>query len=333
MPVATTLPSPRRSSRPAGTVVVVTVSPLQALSDRIIAAPAVSPVPGHPAGRLAAPLAWLDAASGRPPSDPHLLLVAADHAVASTGVTSLALDHGAQVAEAVRSGDHPVAVLAADLGVTVQVVAVSGAAGAPSPAMGDVAGEDEIVAALEHGAGVVAALAEAGTGILVLADTGAGATTTAALLIAAMTSSEPVRVTGRGHGLSDEAWSVKLLAVRDGLRRARLVAHDPVRLLASCGGPGPAVATGALVAAAAAGIPVLLDGVTGLAAALVARSLAPRSGDWGWPATTVSEPASVPALRTLARTPVLDLDLGRGEGIGGLLALQAVRAAHLALQP
>lgn len=329
----------------------VTVSPLTSLAGRIAPVPAPGDVPGLPAGRLAPPLAWLQAAMGSTVRSPHLLLVAADHAVARAGVTSLPLDHGARTAELVRSGLHPVALLAEEQEVTVQVVAVSGSAtvrtdaghvsadpaaasnsqAASKPADTDLATAEEIAAALEHGAGVVAALAGAGTDLLILADTGAGATTTAALLVAAMTSTEPVRVTGRGHGIDDATWSTKLIAIRDGLRRGRPVGHDPVALLGAVGGPGPAVAAGALVSAAAAGIPVLLDGVTGLAAAMLAQRLAPRSADWCWPACSVSEPASGPALRALGRTPVLDLLLGRGEGVGGLLAVQALRTAQATL--
>ena len=59
-------------------------------------------------------------------------------------------------------------------------------------------------------------------------------------------------------------------AVRDGMRRARPVAHDPARMLGVLGSPELALLSGLLLRSAARRTPAVLDGPTPLAAALVA---------------------------------------------------------------
>ena len=57
---------------------------------------------------------------------------------------------------------------------------------------------------------------------------GIGNTTVAAVLVAALTETEPVKVVGRGSGIDDATWMRKIAAIRDALRRARPFAGDPL---------------------------------------------------------------------------------------------------------
>ena len=87
-------------------------------------------------------------------------------------------------------------------------------------------------------------------------------------------------VVGRGSGIDDRAWMRKVVAIRDGLRRARDFAADPIALLAVAGGADVAAMTGFLVEAAVRRTPVLLDGVMSAAAALVASAITPSASVW-----------------------------------------------------
>jgi nicotinate-nucleotide--dimethylbenzimidazole phosphoribosyltransferase len=84
---------------------------------------------------------------------------------------------------------------------------------------------------------------------------------------------------------------------------------------------------GFIVAGAAAGVPVLIDGVISVAAAIVATAFAP-----GVPAYLIaghrsSEPGATVGLAHLGVTPILDLGLRLGEGSGAALAVPLVQAA------
>src|SRR5205807_8635665 len=114
---------------------------------------------------------------------------------------------------------------------------------------------------------------DGGADLLVAGDMGIGNTTPSAVLIAALTGSEPVAVVGRGTGIDDKAWMRKTAAIRDALRRARKVVGDPVALLRTAGGADLAALAGFLAQAAVRRTPAVLDGVGVGAAALVAEEL------------------------------------------------------------
>jgi nicotinate-nucleotide--dimethylbenzimidazole phosphoribosyltransferase len=74
-------------------------------------------------------------------------------------------------------------------------------------------------------------------------------------------------------------------------------------------------------------VPVVLDGVIAVSAALVASALCPAAAGY-WVAGHVSvEPGARAALRHLGMVPVLDLGLRLGEGSGAALAVPVVQGA------
>jgi nicotinate-nucleotide--dimethylbenzimidazole phosphoribosyltransferase len=107
----------------------------------------------------------------------------------------------------------------------------------------------------------------------------------------------------------------------------RLAGRPPLDVLAGAGGAEHAALVGVILAGAAAGVPVVLDGVIAQAAALVAVALVPAASDALVAAHTSTEPGCGVALERLRLAPVLDLGLGLGEGSGALLALPVVAAA------
>jgi nicotinate-nucleotide--dimethylbenzimidazole phosphoribosyltransferase len=84
--------------------------------------------------------------------------------------------------------------------------------------------------------------------------------------------------------------------------------------------------------AAGAGVPVLLDGVSTTAAAMVATALCPPAAGYLLASHRSTEPAASVALEHLELEPLLDLSLRLGEGSGALLALPLVQAAAVALR-
>jgi nicotinate-nucleotide--dimethylbenzimidazole phosphoribosyltransferase len=163
--------------------------------------------------------------------------------------------------------------------------------------MGPAMSVDEARRAVEVGIEVATSLASS-AGCLVTGDMGIANTTASAALVCAFTGASPAEATGRGTGVDDPTLARKV----------------------------------AVVARAAARVPVLLDGVIAGSAALVAAALCPTALDFAFAGHTSAEPGHALALQALGLRPLLGLDLRLGEGTGALLALPLVVSAARALR-
>jgi nicotinate-nucleotide--dimethylbenzimidazole phosphoribosyltransferase len=101
----------------------------------------------------------------------------------------------------------------------------------------------------------------------------------------------------------------------------------PLTVLAEVGGLEHAAIAGFILGAAAARVPVVLDGVIAGAAALVAAALAPDVRGACVAGHRSAEPGHAAALAHLELRPLVDLELRLGEGTGALLALPLVQSA------
>jgi nicotinate-nucleotide--dimethylbenzimidazole phosphoribosyltransferase len=242
------------------------------------------------------------------------------------------------------AGGAAVNVLAAPVSAPVTVVDVGVASDLDEhPALlrrkvrrgtGDIAVEpamtvDEARAALDIGAEVAASLVAAGARCLVTGDMGIGNTTPSAALVAALCGQLPADVTGRGTGIDDETLGRKVSAVERAIGRASRAGDldDPVRALASLGGLEIAALAGFIAGGAAARVPVVVDGVIALAAAVVAHAVNPDVTSYLVAGHRSTEPGASAALAHLGLVPLLDLGLRLGEGTGALLAVPLVQAA------
>ncbi|MFK3983599.1 nicotinate-nucleotide--dimethylbenzimidazole phosphoribosyltransferase [Micromonospora sp. NPDC050397] len=183
---------------------------------------------------------------------------------------------------------------------------------------------DEALAAVEAGVRTAVELIDAGAGILLTGDMGIANTTAAAALIAVQTGLTPAEVTGRGTGVDDYTYARKVAVVAAALARHRPDPADPLGVLAAFGGLEHAALTGFILGAAARRTPVLLDGVSAVASALVAAAFAPDAVGAMIAGHRSAEPGATAGLRKLGLEPLIDLGLRLGEGTGALLALPVV---------
>ncbi|WKU08551.1 nicotinate-nucleotide--dimethylbenzimidazole phosphoribosyltransferase [Micromonospora sp. HUAS LYJ1] len=186
---------------------------------------------------------------------------------------------------------------------------------------------DETRAAVETGIRVAGELLDAGAGVLLTGDMGIANTTPAAALVAAFTGADPEAATGRGTGVDDATYRRKVDVVRAALERHRPDPADPLGVLAAVGGLEHAALAGLILGAAARRVPVLLDGVIAVSAALAAAALAPDAVGAMVAGHRSAEPGATVALRHLGLDPLVDLGLRLGEGTGALLALPVVTGA------
>ena len=296
---------------------------------------------------LAAQLAAISRTCPAPvPSSPALLVAAGDHGVHARGVSMWPQELSTAVAAGCTGGTAVAAVLAARSGVRLLLLDVGLRTPlAPSPVLReravvrgtrDLVAEnaltpEEALAAVQAGADVAAELIADGADLLLLGEVGIGNTTAAACLTAGLTGAPAGAVTGRGAGADDAALQRKTEVVESALARVA-GERDPLALLAAVGGAEHAALTGAVLQAAAAGVPVLLDGVSTTAAALVAVALCPDARGYLLASHRSPEPAASVALDHLQLTPLLELGLRLGEGSGALLALPLVQSAAAVLR-
>jgi nicotinate-nucleotide--dimethylbenzimidazole phosphoribosyltransferase len=296
--------------------------------------------PAGSLGRLEELGVWIAACQGhcppRPFTRPRVVVFAADHGIASRGVSAYPAEVTAQLVGSLLTGGAAINVLAASAGASVRVVDMAVDSDAPAtPSIGefkvrrgsgsidveDALTDAEVRAAIRAGMAVADAEVDGGADLLIAGDLGIGNSTAASVLVAALTGSEPVAVVGRGSGIDDNAWMRKAAAVRDALRRGRKVLADPIALLRTVGGADLAAITGFLAQAAVRKTPVILDGLVSGAAALVAEELAPGAREWWVAGQLGGEPAHALLLDQLDLKPILDLDVRLGEGTGAVTAL------------
>ncbi|KQH78111.1 nicotinate-nucleotide--dimethylbenzimidazole phosphoribosyltransferase [Mycobacterium gordonae] len=295
-------------------------------------------------GRLEELSVWVAACQGQcPPRQfdrARVVVFAGDHGVARSGVSAYPPEVTAQMVANITAGGAAINALADVAGVTVRVadLAVDCDDQADSVSdkirrgSGDIAVEDalsdeETARAIAAGQQIADEEVDAGADLLIAGDMGIGNTTPAAVLVAALTNTEPVAVIGFGTGIDDAAWSRKTAVVRDALYRAQPLAGDPVALLRCCGGADFAAMAGFCAQAAVRRTPVLLDGMAVTAAALVAERLAPGARQWWQAGHRSTEPGHSLALAALELEPIVDLRMRLGEGTGAVVALPVLRAA------
>ena len=124
-----------------------------------------------------------------------------------------------------------------------------------------------------------------------IGEMGIGNTTTSAAVLAALTGLAPEELTGRGAGLTDDAFRKK----KDGL--------------------------------AAAHVPAVADGLISVVAALCAVRLCPAARDAIFLSHASKEPGYRRAAEELGFAPFLQLGMRLGEGSGCPLAFQVLKAA------
>lgn len=280
-----------------------------------------------------------------PPLDRAAVFVfAADHGVASRGVSAYPVDVTAQMCANFSRGGAAINVLARACGAEVRVVDVGVAtdvshlpglehrkvrAGTDDLAERPAMTAADVSAALAAGIESAASLDD--TRIVGIGEMGIGNTTAAAAVVACLTGAPVPAVVGRGTGIGGAALARKRWAVERGIVR---VVHreDPMEVLREVGGLEIAAMAGAMLEAAARGALVVVDGFISSAAALAAHRLCPSLGPCLVASHRSVEPGHAVVLDALGLTPLLDLEMRLGEATGSVLAVPLVRGAGALLR-
>jgi nicotinate-nucleotide--dimethylbenzimidazole phosphoribosyltransferase len=186
---------------------------------------------------------------------------------------------------------------------------------------------DQCAQAMQHGVDIVSNLAATGCNTLGFGEMGIGNTASASLLTHCLTGLALDDVIGRGTGLDDEGLARKraLLAQAVALWPAAGMATKDV--LARFGGFEIALLSGAMLAAAAKHMVLVIDGFIVTSALLVAARMSPEILDYCVFSHYSNEAGHRLQLDYLDAKPLLNLDLRLGEGTGAALALPLLAAA------
>ena len=284
--------------------------------------------PAGSLGRMEDIAAWLAKWSGRAPpaiNRPLVAIFAGNHGVARNGVSPRPVEATARSVELCAAGGAAInaVCLAYDLGLKVFDLALH----LPTEDITLDAALDErgCAATMAYGMEAIAG----GTDLLCLGDLGVGNSTVAAAIFCMLYGGKGADWVGAGSG-ADEAMMRRKAEVVD----AAVALHgghagDPLEVLRRVGGREFAAIAGAIIAARAEKIPVILDGFGATAAACVLHAMNPAALDHCLLAQIPTEPGHARAARNLGLDPLLDLKLAHGEGVGAALAAGIVKAAAL----
>ena len=179
--------------------------------------------------------------------------------------------------------------------------------------------EQEAIRAIATGIDMVGSCKEAGYKILATGEMGIGNTTTSSAVAAALLKCEAGKVTGRGAGLSDAGLLRKQQLITETIEKYDLYHTDALTVLASVGGLDIAGLTGVCIGGAIFHVPIVLDGVISMVAALLAERIVPGTKAYLLPSHKGKEPAVELLMRELEVEPVIDGRLALGEGTGAVM--------------
>lgn len=292
--------------------------------------------------RIAITLAGLQGRDDPQADRAPIVLFAGDHGVTAQGISAFPCEVTVQMLANFSAGGAAISVLARQLGVPLMLVDAGSAAAEVPPGVvvdkprrgtadfsqGAAMTADDLGHALGAGQRAVAAAAKDGADLILFGEMGIGNTTAAAAIAAALLGRPATEIVGAGTGLNAAGIAHKAAVITVALGKHGLGADsDPMAVLQTVGGLEIAALSGAIIAAAQARVPVLVDGFIVTAAALAAVRLNPGCRPWLIFSHRSAERGHQTVLDALDAWTVLDLGLRLGEGSGAATALSVVRLA------
>lgn len=185
----------------------------------------------------------------------------------------------------------------------------------------------QVLDAIAVGLDLAADAAKDGVNAVGVGEMGIGNTTTSSAVLSALTGATPESVTGRGGGLTDQAFAVKKQVITQALALHHPDREDVVDVLSAVGGLDLAAMTGVFLGCALQHIPAVVDGFISIVAALCACRLNPNVKDYLFLSHASYEIGYRLAAEELGLEPCLLLDMRLGEGSGCPIAFQILKAA------
>ncbi|KAF5432539.1 nicotinate-nucleotide--dimethylbenzimidazole phosphoribosyltransferase [Candidatus Methanophagaceae archaeon] len=274
-----------------------------------------------------------------------ILTMASDHGIVAEGVSAYPQEVTLQMVYNFINGGAGINVLARHIGARVVVVDMGVAAdfaitnktenfidnkiayGTANMTQGAAMSYDAAKQSIEAGIEVLENVLENGVDIVGVGDMGIGNTTSSSAITAFITGEAVETVTGRGTGLDDAGLTRKIEQIQKALDINTPDRGDAIDILAKIGGFEIGGIAGAILAAAAHRIPVVIDGFIAGAAALIAYELSPRIKEYSIASHLSVEAGHRAILDYMGLVPLLNLNMRLGEGTGAALGMGIVDAS------
>lgn len=268
---------------------------------------------------------------------------AGDHGVADEGVSAFPKEVTPQMVYNFIRGGAGINVIARHVGADVIVVDVGVdhefteelhgsnefikkkvVRGTRNMAKGAAMTRDEAVKAVEVGIEVANDYASKGYDIFGTGDMGIANTTPSSAIVAVITGKPVEAVTGRGTGIDDNSFNIKVEVIKRALDVNKPNPKDAIDVLAKVGGLEIAGIAGLIIGGAANRIPVVVDGFISTAGALIATELDPKIKDYIFMAHKSVEVGHQVMLDWIGQKPFVDLNLRLGEGTGAAIGISLI---------
>jgi nicotinate-nucleotide--dimethylbenzimidazole phosphoribosyltransferase len=266
------------------------------------------------------------------------LIFAADHGIASEGVSAFPQEVTHQMLVNFSRGGAAINALCKAHNIELEVIN-TGVIGEPVPGTVDAKIADgtnnmmsdpamtspQLEAAMEAGRAAVVRAQQEDIALIALGEMGIGNTTAAAAMVAALCDATGKDTVGRGTGIDDDRLKHKQLVVNQLLFTH--ASRSPQEVLRCLGGFEIAALTGAMLQAGTSHTAMVVDGYITTAAALCACAIDAEVRPHLIFAHKSAEAGHQLALDALNAKPLLQLDMRLGEGSGAALAVPVIRSA------
>jgi nicotinate-nucleotide--dimethylbenzimidazole phosphoribosyltransferase len=268
-----------------------------------------------------------------------LYVFAADHGIVMEGITAEAQDQTTRQCVRFLQGLSPAQVLCRQARIEPFLVNVGVRSGDLPGALNGRLGDGSLNMATGPAMTVETANAALELGIRMAEDAatrfdivglgqlGIGGSAAASAILSAMTGRDALDTVNRLPGLDDATYSRRVSAVRSAVARNQPELISPFGVLRSLSGLDIAAMTGFLLGAAANRLPVMIDGYTAGAAAMLARGLAADSLDAFLFSHLQPERCHSLMLHFLSVEPLLDLHIEETGGFGAALGIQMLETS------
>ncbi|MEI6859576.1 MAG: nicotinate-nucleotide--dimethylbenzimidazole phosphoribosyltransferase [Shewanella sp.] len=273
---------------------------------------------------------------------PKLLVFAADHGIAASGVSIAPSDVTTQMVMNFIKGGAAINVFCRQVGFELEVIdcgilqPLEGVEGIIDQRLG--AGTHPIheqaamsLATVKQGLEMARNRVEyhhqQGTNLIALGEMGIGSTSSAAAIMATIMNLKVACCVGRGTGIDTATLKKKQRLIEQALQLHKYKLTDPMNILACLGGFEIVQMTGAMLAAAERKMLVVVDGFIATAAAMVAVQIDFNVRDYMIFGHQSDERGHCSMMEHLQARPLLTLNMRLGEGTGAALSLTLIQAA------
>ena len=273
--------------------------------------------------------------------NPHLLVFAADHGIAQEGVSAYPPEVTFQMVMNLVQGGAAVTVFAKQNGIQVTTIdagvnytfeSIDGLRyqkigfGTKSFLQDDAMTQKQLDECFEKSAEIVAEIAQNGCNVMGFGEMGIGNTSPASMIMHYVTGIPLADCVGRGTGLNDAQLERKYQI----LEKARVFHGDikkPKDILQKVGGFEIAQMCGAMLAAYAHNMLVLVDGFIATSAYLIAQAIQPEIAQNAVFCHQSNEIGHRKMLDYLQADALVKMDMRVGEGTGCALAYPLLQSA------